>query len=66
MVGARDGIVVRNAAGKEGIVAIDQNAPMQRKMPTFEKALEHKAVVDESDAYTKPIDQKARFEEWTV
>ena len=30
MVGAREGIVVKNAAGKEGIVAIDENAPLQR------------------------------------
>ena len=66
MVGAREGIVVKNAAGKEGIVAIDENAPLQRKMPTFEKALEPKTVVDESDAYSKPVEQKTRYEEWTV
>jgi len=66
MVGAREGIVVKNAAGKEGIVAIDENAPLQRKMPTFEKALEPKPVVDESDAYSKPVEQKTRYEEWSV
>ena len=66
MVGAREGIVVKNAAGKEGIVAIDENAPLQRKMPTFEKALEPKTVVDESDAYSKPVEQKTRYEEWSV
>ena len=66
MVGAREGIVVKNAAGKEGVVAIDENAPLQRKMPTFEKALEPKPVVDESDAYSKPVEQKTRYEEWTV
>jgi len=66
MVGAREGIVVKNAAGKEGIVAIDENAPLQRKMPTFEKALDPKPVVDESDAYSKPVEQKTRYEEWSV
>ena len=66
LVGIRDGMIVRNAAGKEGIVAMDENAPLQRKMPTFEKALEPKKVVDESDAYIKSVDQKDHFEEWSV
>lgn len=66
LVGIRDGMIVRNAAGKEGIVAMDENAPFQRKMPTFEKALEPKKVVDESDAYIKSVDQKDHFEEWSV
>jgi hypothetical protein len=35
-------------------------------MPTFENALEPKKVVDESDAYSKPVEQKTRYEEWTV
>ena len=66
MVGNREGMVVRNAAGKEGIVAMKEDAPLQRKLPTFEKALEPKREVDESDAYSKPVEQTARFEEWTV
>ena len=66
LVGLREGMLVKNAAGKEGVVAIDEKAPLQRKMPTFEKALEPKAVVDESDAYSKPVEQKSRFEEWSV
>ena len=66
LVGIRDGMIVKNAAGKEGVVAIDENAPLQRKMPTFEKALEPKKVVDESDAYLKSVDQKDHFEEWSV
>ncbi len=66
LVGIRDGMIVRNAAGKEGVVAMDENAPFQRKMPTFEKALEPKKVVDESDAYIKSVDQKDHFEEWSV
>lgn len=66
LVGIRDGMIVRNAAGKEGIVAIDEKEPLQRKAPDFEKALDPKAPVDESDAYSKPIEQKTKFEEWSV
>ena len=66
LVGAREGMVVKNAAGKEGVVAIKEDEPLQRKMPTFEKALEPKKVVDESDAYSKPVEQKTRYEEWSV
>jgi hypothetical protein len=66
LVGAREGIVVKNAAGREGVIAIKENEPLQRKMPTFEHALEPKRVVDESDAYSKPVEQKTRYEEWTV
>ena len=66
MVGIREGMIVKNASGKEGIVAIDESSPLQRKMPTFEKALEPKKVIDESDAYSKPVEQKTRFEEWSV
>jgi superfamily II DNA/RNA helicase len=66
IVGMREGMLVKNADGKEGVVAIKEDEPLQRKMPTFEKALEPKRVVDESDAYSKPVEQKSRFEEWTV
>jgi ATP-dependent RNA helicase RhlB len=66
IVGMREGMLVKNADGKEGVVAIKEDEPLQRKMPTFEKALEPKRVVDESDAYSRPIEQKNRFEEWTV
>ena len=66
LVGIREGMLVKNAAGKEGIVAIDEKEPLQRKMPTFENALEPKKVVDESNAYSKPVEQKTRFEEWSV
>ena len=66
LVGAREGMVVRNAAGKEGIVAIDESAPLRRKTPNFENALEPKAHTDESDAYSKPVEQKTRFEEWSL
>ena len=66
LVGAREGMVVKNAAGKEGIVAMKEDESLQRKMPTFENALEPKKVVDETDAYSKPVEQKTRYEEWTV
>jgi hypothetical protein len=66
IVGMREGMLVKNADGKEGVVSIKEDEPLQRKMPTFEKALEPKRVVDESDAYSRPIEQKNRFEEWTV
>ena len=66
LVGAREGMVVKNAAGKAGVVAINEDEPLQRKMPTFENALEPKKVIDESDAYSKPVEQKTRYEEWKV
>ena len=34
-------------------------------MPDFNKALDPKAVRDESDIYRKPVEQKTRFEDWT-
>ena len=66
MVGAREGMIVRNAAGREGVVSIDESAPLKRKAPNFESALDPKREVDESDAYSKPVEQKTRFEEWSV
>ncbi len=66
LVGYRDGMIVKNAAGKEGIVAIDEKDTLQRKQPTFDKALEPKKAVDETNAYSRPIEQKTRFEEWSV
>ena len=58
------GIPVKNAAGREGVVVLDDTPP--RKLPTFENALEQKADVDESDAYSRPVEQKTRFEEWNL
>ena len=66
MVGLCEGMIVKNAAGREGVVAIDENSPLQRKAPTFENALDPKPPVDESDAYSKPVEQKARYEEWSI
>ena len=57
------GIVVKNAAGQEGRVVVQEDLP-PRPLPTFENALEPKKVVDESNVYAKPVEQKQRFEEW--
>ncbi len=65
IVGAgKVGVRVTNAAGKEGIVVLDDSEP--RKLPTFENALEPKRVVDETDVYSKPVEQKALLEEWSL
>ena len=59
------GMVVKNAAGQEGRVAVQEDLP-PRPLPSFENALDPKKVVDETDVYTKPVEQKQRFEEWSV
>ena len=59
------GIVVKNAAGQQGHVAVQEDMP-PRPMPTFENALEPKKVVDESNVYSRPVEQKQRFEEWSL
>lgn len=39
----------------------------QRELPKFEHALDEKAPpTDESDVYSKPVEQKEKLEEWTV
>ena len=55
------GLAVKTAAGKTGFVRDDA---IVRKEPNLENALDPKKVVDESDAYVKPVEQKARLEEW--
>ena len=59
------GMVVKNAAGKEGRVLVKEDLP-PRPLPTFENALEPRKVVDESNVYAKPAEQKQRFEEWAL
>ncbi len=59
------GMVVKNAAGQEGRVIVQEDLP-PRPLPTFENALEPKKVVDETDVYSKPVEQKQRFEEWSL
>jgi hypothetical protein len=45
---------------------LKEDAP-QRKLPTFENAHEPKAPPrDESDIYSKPVEQTAKTEEFTV
>ena len=56
---------VKNAAGQEGRVLLKEDLP-PRPLPTFENALEPKKVVDETDVYSKPVEQKQRFEEWSL
>ena len=55
------GLAVKTAAGKTGFVRDDA---IVRKEPNLENALDPKPVADESDAYVKPVEQKARLEEW--
>ena len=55
------GLAVKTATGKTGFVRDDA---ITRKEPNLENALDPKKVVDEADAYVKPVEQKARLEEW--
>ena len=55
------GLAVKTAAGKAGFVRDDA---ITRKEPNLENALEPKKVVDEADAYVRPVEQKTRLEEW--
>ena len=64
---AMTGVGKANAAtanGKPAILKVD--AP-QRELPKFEHALDEKAPPpDESNAYSKPVAQQAKTEEWSV
>ena len=68
MIGARDGIVVKNAAGREGVaVAVDDKFVPSPIAQFGDNALDPKPEPrDETDAYTKPVEQKTRFEEWSL
>jgi len=55
------GLAVKNAAGKVGYIRDDV---ITRKEPNLENALDPKKVVDETDAYVQPVEQKTRLEEW--
>ena len=55
------GLAVKTAAGRAGFVRDDV---ISRKEPNLANALEPKKVVDEADAYVKPVEQKTRLEEW--
>ncbi len=60
-------LVGANAVTGNGTPAVlRDNAPV-RKLPTFEHALEPKEPpTDESNVYSKPVEQKSRTEEWSV
>ena len=59
------GMVVKNAAGQEGRVLLKEDLP-PRPLPSFENALEPKKVIDETNVYSKPVEQKQRCEEWSL
>ena len=61
---AMTGVNAFTADGKPAILKTD--AP-ERKLPTFENALEPKAPPpDESHIYQKPVEQKTKLEEWKI
>ena len=55
------GLAVKTAAGRTGFVRDDA---ITRQEPNLENALDPKKVVDETDAYVQPVEQKTRLEEW--
>ena len=64
---ALTGITNPNAVTGTGAPAILKDDHPHRKLPTFETALEPKAPPpDESDVYSKPVEQTAKTEEFTV
>jgi len=60
-------MVGANATTGTGAPAILRDNGPQRKLPTFEHALDPKATPpDESDVYSKPVEQKEKLAEWQV
>ena len=56
-----------NASTASGAPAILKEDAPQRELPKFEHALEpKKPEPDESNVYSKPVDQKTKTEEWSV
>ncbi len=56
-----------NAVTASGAPAILKEDAPQRELPKFEHALDEKAPPpDESDVYSKPVEQKSKLEEWQV
>lgn len=56
-----------NATTASGAPAVLKEDAPQRKLPSFESAHEPKAPLrDESDIYSKPVEQTAKTEEFTV
>ena len=55
-----------NAVNGLGTPAVLKEDAPQRELPKFDNALEpQKPMTDESDVYSKPVEQKERLEEWS-
>ena len=60
-------LVGANAVTGSGSPAILSTMCPQRKLPTFEHALDEKTPPpDESDVYSKPVEQQTKLEEWKM
>ena len=60
-------MVGANAVTGTGRPAVLSTECPQRELPTFEHALEPKKTPpDESNVYSKPVEQKQKLEEWSV
>ena len=60
-------MVGANAVTGTGRPAILSTECPQRELPKFEHALDEKTPPpDESDVYSKPVEQKEKLEEWKV
>ena len=60
-------MVGANASTADGRPAVLKEDAPQRELPKFENALEPKAPPpDESDIYSKPVEQKEKLEEWKM
>ena len=60
-------MVGANAVTGTGRPAVLSTECPQRELPKFEHALDEKAPPpDESDVYSKPVEQKEKLEEWNV
>ena len=58
-------MVGANAVTGSGQPAFIRTDAPSRELPKFENALEPKAPpTDESDVYSRPVEQKSRLEEW--
>ena len=61
------GVANPNAVTGSGAPAVLKVDAPQRELPKFENALEPKAPPpDESDVYSKPVEQRQKLEEWKV
>lgn len=59
-------LVGANAVTGSGAPAFIRTDAPQRELPKFEHALDPKTPpTDESDVYSKPVEQKEKLESWT-